>query len=137
MPSNEAHEGVGSGETGPGEVRDLDRDVVALDLHEVDRLGDVLADDGGGGNVDKVDAEDLADERERATGAEVALDDLEHRVLVRARVALADDLHVERARDLKCLGDLLGNLLEAREVVVDERERRTNENQLLLIIDSL
>lgn len=108
----DAEERIGAGETGPGELGDLGGKVVTLDSHEVGGLGNLLANEGLGGDVDEVGAEDLADEGEGSGGTEVALDDLELRLTTLGAVGL-DDLHVEGAGDLPGLGDLLGNLLDA------------------------
>lgn len=113
---------ISTSQSSPRELRNLDRDVVSLLGHEVDRSRNVLTNDRGGRDIDKVDTEDLGNEGERTRGTEVALDDLENRFLSRDR--LANDLHVERTRDLERLGDFLSDDLETRHVVFDEREGR-------------
>lgn len=90
----------------------LGGEVVALDGHEVCRGGDVLADEGFGGNVDEVGAEDFGDEGEGAGGAEVAFDNFEEGFTTLGVVGF-DDLHVEGAGDVPGLGDALGNVFAA------------------------
>ena len=99
-------------------------------------LGDLLVYESLCGHVDEILAEDLADERERPGGAEVALNYLELR-LPAGRIIGLDDLmwglgvvgrakeinrirrdwgiylHVEGASNLPGLGHLLGNVFYA------------------------
>lgn len=105
-------EGVGAGKTGPRELRHLGGDVVTLDLHEISRVGNLLANKGLGGNIDEVGAENLADERERTRRTQIALDDLELGLAALGVLGL-DDLHVEGTGDVPRLGDSLGNVLAA------------------------
>ncbi|GKT75685.1 hypothetical protein ColTof4_08108 [Colletotrichum tofieldiae] len=107
----DAEEGVGAGETGPGELGHLGSEVVTLDGHEVDRLRDLLANESLGGNVDEVGAEDLAHEGERTGGTKVALDDLQRR-LTALRVVGLDDLHVEGTGDTPGLRNPLSDILD-------------------------
>ena len=116
---------VGAGQTRPGELGHLDRDIVALLGHEVGGRRHVLVHDGTRRDVDKVYAKHLAHEGERATGTQVALDHLEVRFAV--RVFLADDLHVERSTDVECLAHARGNVLDAGHVDVADRERREDQ----------
>ena len=107
----DAQEGVGTSQTGPGELGNLGGKVVTLHLHEVNGLGDITADESLGGDIDEVGTQDLADEGEGAGGAQVALNNLE-RGLSTLLIGL-DDLHVEGTSDVPGLGDLLSDLLDA------------------------
>jgi hypothetical protein len=104
--------GVSTSKTSPGELRNLDGKVVAVNLHEINRLGDVGVSDGTGGNINEVGAKNLGREGEGARGTEVALDDLEQ-ALATVRVDRVDDLHVEGTSDVPGLRDLLSNDLDA------------------------
>ena len=90
----------------------LGGEVVALDGHEVRGGGNVLSDEGFGGDVDEIGAEDFGDEGEGAGGAEVAFDDFEEGFAALGVVGF-DDLHVEGAGDVPGLGDALGDVLAA------------------------
>ena len=102
--------GVGTSQPSPGELRNLRGNVVTVDLHEVNGLGNLAADKSPGGNINKVGTENLADEGERTRCTKVALDDLE--VGLSTLDFLLDDLHVERTGNVPCLGDLVGDLLD-------------------------
>ena len=103
--------GVGTSKTGPGELGNLDGQVVTVNLHEVNGLRNVGVSDGTSGNINEVGTEDLRGEGERARGTEVALDDLKE-ALATFRVVGVDDLHVEGTGDVPGLGDLLSDDLD-------------------------
>lgn len=107
----DTEERIGTSKTGPAELGNLGSEVVALDLHEVNGLRDVTANQSLGSNIDEVGTQDLADEGEGAGGTKVALNDLQLR-LSTLQISL-DDLHVEGTGDVPGLGDLLGNVLNA------------------------
>ena len=84
---------VGALEPGEGELRRLDADVVEVEGRSCrcGRAGPCMAADG---QLDEVRPGHLGDERERARGPQVALDDLDG-------VVLGDELDVERAGDAR------------------------------------
>ncbi|ROV99906.1 hypothetical protein VMCG_06224 [Cytospora schulzeri] len=132
----DAKEGVGTGKTGPGELRNLGGKVVALDGHQVGWLGNVLADERLGGDVNEVGTQDLADEGERSRGTQVALNDLQLRLTAFGILSL-DDLHVERTSDVPGLGNLLGNLLDTAQDLVIQRGGRKNQSSITRVDTSL
>jgi len=136
--------GVGTGKTSPGELRNLDSQVVTVNLHEVDGLGDVGVGDGASGDINEVGTENLGGEGERTGGTEVALDDLEQ-ALAAFRVVGVDDLHVEGTGNVPGLGDLLSDDLDTldgggRKVGRGEDERgisRVNTGVLDVLTDGV
>lgn len=119
-------EWISAPEAGPRKLGDLDRNIVALLGHKILRLRDILPNDRVRRRLYEVVAEDLRYEGERARRAQVALNDLELRLLAVPRPR-ADDLHVERARDFERLRDLLRDLLNTRKIVLRHRVRREDE----------
>ena len=123
-----AQERVRACQARPGELRHLDGHVVVALRHQIARRRHLLAEDGAGGHLDEVDAEHLAHKGEGAARTQVALDHLEVHGAV--RVHLADDLHVVRPADLERPSELLGDLLEPREILLAQREGRQHQRRV-------
>lgn len=106
-----SEEGVGAGQTSPGELRYLGGNVRAGNRHQVRGCRDILAYKRLRRNVHEVGTENLADEWERPGCPEVAFDDAQ--LGLSAGVIGLNDLHVERSGDIPRLCNLLGNDLDA------------------------
>ncbi|KAI6760251.1 hypothetical protein HG531_013452 [Fusarium graminearum] len=129
-------ERIGASKTGPGELGDLGRNVVALHGHEISGRGDVLTNKGLGSSIDEVGSEDLADKGERSRSTKIALDNLEER-LTTLRVLGLDDLHVEGTADLPGLGDLLSDFLDTLHGSAVEVGGRKDEGGITRVDTSL
>ena len=88
-----------------------------------------MSSNGRSSNVNKVDTEDLANEREASRGSQVALDNLELCGII-AFSRLPNDLHIEGTRDLKRSSDLDRDLLQAGHVALAQSERRQDEGSV-------
>eukprot|EP00162_Nutomonas_longa_P015353 comp22285_c2_seq1/m.53234 comp22285_c2_seq1/g.53234 ORF comp22285_c2_seq1/g.53234 comp22285_c2_seq1/m.53234 type:complete len:353 (+) comp22285_c2_seq1:2477-3535(+) len=98
--------GVGALHALPRELRRLACNVVDLGEGDLGRRHTGETGKHTGCKIDKVDIVDLGHERERARGADIALNDLD------VVLAVPQELHVHRARDVEALGDLGANILE-------------------------
>ena len=142
----DAQERIRAPKPRPRKLRDLDRRILPRLRHHVHRRGHLPPHDRPRRRLDKIMPQHLRHERERARRAQVALDHLQRRLLflplgllplgilpsgrAGGRTRLADDLHVERPRDLERLGDLLRDALHARQLALPKRHGRQHERRV-------
>src|SRR6266404_6862573 len=111
----DAEEGVCTTQARPRKLRYLHRSVIACLCHKVDWLRNVYTCDSSSGRLDEIVSQHFAHEWERARRAQVAFNHLQLRFFARG-AGLADDLHIERAGDIKASRHLPRDFLEARHV---------------------
>ena len=117
MALTNTEERIGTWQPRPRELRNLDRVIIPLNSHRVDRVGYVMSSNGRSSDVNKVDTKDLANEGEAPGGSQVALNNFELGGVI-AFSRLPNDLHIERTRDLKRGSNLGRDLLQAGHIAL-------------------
>ena len=119
-----AQQGVGPGEAAERQHRLLDADVPAPRRGGQAEIGDLLPQQDPAGELGQRQPDRLGDERDRARGAGVGLDD------VQPVVAANRELDVEQPDDAECLGDPGGLLADAVEHLPAQRVGRQHARRV-------